>query len=151
MAGFPAVFWPCLIGFLAEKGVIFHITAHPLPDMSKMDKINIHTATKTCAPQNQCYLFDQRPFPQARAECAWMPFQCELTGLRPDSCILSKCPLGHLRPRSSVCRYCSCQRPLRAQRAEWWERAKESVTRQLASNSLTVTSTTFSDTAMSHT
>lgn len=87
MAACPAVFWPCLIGSLAQRGVIFHITAHPLPDMSKMDKINIHTATKTQAPQNQCHLFDQRLLPQARAECAQMPFQCELAGLHPDACI----------------------------------------------------------------
>lgn len=80
MAGFPAVFWPCLIGSLAERGVIFHITAHPLPDMSKMDKINIHIATKARPPQNQCHLFDERPFPQAGAECARMPLQCELAG-----------------------------------------------------------------------
>lgn len=84
MAGFPAVFWPCIIGCLAERGVIFHITAHPLPHMSKLDKIDIHTATKTGPPQNQCHLFDQRLSPHARAECARMPFQCELAGLYPE-------------------------------------------------------------------
>lgn len=143
---------PCCVLALAlwQRGVIFHITAHPLPDMSKMDKINIHTATKTPALQNQCHLFDQRLFPQARAECARMPSQCELAGLYPDSCMWNKCPLGYPHSRSSPCRYCSCQRPLRARRAEWRERAKVTVTRELASNSLTVTSTTSSDTAMSH-
>lgn len=78
--------------------VIFHITAHPLPDTSKMDKINIHTATKNRAPQNQCHLFDQRLLPQARADCAQMSFQCDLAGLHPDSCMWSKCPLGHPWP-----------------------------------------------------
>ena len=60
MAGFPAVLWPCLIGSLSEREVIFHITANPPPDTSKMDKINIHTATKTRAPQSPGHLFDQR-------------------------------------------------------------------------------------------
>lgn len=97
IAGFPAGFWACLIGSLAQRGVIFHITAHPLPDMSKMDKINIHRATKTRAPQNQCHLFDGRLFPQARAECARILLQCELAALHSDSCIWNKCPVGHPR------------------------------------------------------
>lgn len=60
MAGFPAAFWPHLIGSLAERVVIFHITAHPLSDMSKMGKINIHTATKTRLHKiNATYLIKQ--------------------------------------------------------------------------------------------
>lgn len=47
MVEFPVVFWPCLIGFLAEMVVIFHITAHHPSDLSKTGKINIRTATRT--------------------------------------------------------------------------------------------------------
>lgn len=81
-----------------KNGVIFHITAHPLPDTSKMDKINIHTATKNWAPQNQCHLFDQRLLPKARADCTRMSFQCDLAGLHPDSGMWNKRPLGHPWP-----------------------------------------------------
>lgn len=72
------------------------------------------------------------------------------TGRLDPDCMWNKCPLGHPRRRSSPCQYCSCQPALGARRAEWRERAKATVTRELASNSLTVTSTTPSDTAMSH-
>lgn len=37
----------CLFGSLPKREVIFHITAHPLPETSKMGKINKHTAPTT--------------------------------------------------------------------------------------------------------
>lgn len=66
--------WPCLIGSLAERGLIFHISAHPRLTCQRWTKsidVQLHKINATYLIKD----FFHRP-----KKCARMPFQCELAG-----------------------------------------------------------------------
>lgn len=67
-----------------DGGHFSHYSSPPVRPVK--DGQNQYTySNKDSDPQNQCHLFDQRLFTQARAECARMPFLSEMADLHCDS------------------------------------------------------------------